>query len=51
MHYSDYLREEAARYRRLAENAHDTRVREEYLEMAAICEEVANKVDNMRASG
>ena len=51
MHYSDYLREEAARYRQLAECAHENRLKQEYLELAEVCEEVAMKVDNLRASG
>ena len=51
MHYSDYLREEADRYRRLADSAGDAQARNEYLELAAVCEEVANRVDNLRASG
>ncbi len=51
MHYSDYLREEAKRYRKLAELEHEVRQRQEYLEMAEVCEEVAVKIDNLRASG
>ena len=51
MHYSDYLREEAARYRALAECEREDRRKQEYLELAEICEEVAMKVDNLRASG
>lgn len=51
MHYSDYLREEAAHYRKLAELEHEDRQRQEYLEMADVCEEVAVKIDNLRASG
>jgi hypothetical protein len=51
MHYSDYLREQAAKYRQLAEAAEDTSVKEEFLELAAVCEEVANKIDDRRTSG
>jgi hypothetical protein len=51
MHYSDYLREQAAKYRQLAENAEDTSVKEEFLELAAVCEEVANEIDDRRTSG
>jgi hypothetical protein len=43
MHYSDYLREQAAKYRQLAEAAEDTFVKQEFLELAAVCEEVANR--------
>ena len=41
MHYSDYLREQAAKYRQLAETAEDAFVKQELLELAAVCEEVA----------
>lgn len=51
MHYSDYLREQAAEYRRLAEAADDPAVKEDLFELAAIYEEVANNVDYRRASG
>ena len=51
MHYSDYLRDQAAEYRRLAEKADDYTSKSEYLELAAACEEVAVKIDERRASG
>ena len=51
MHYSDYLREQAAKYRQLAETAEDAFVKQEFLELAAVCEEVANEIDDRRASG
>ena len=51
MHYSDYLREQAAKYRQLAETAKDAFVKQEFLELAAVCEEVANEIDDRRASG
>jgi hypothetical protein len=51
MHYSDYLREQAAEYRQLAEKAEDPAIKEDFFETAAICEEVANNVDHRRASG
>jgi hypothetical protein len=50
-HYSDYLREQATKYRDLAEKAEDAFIKEEFLELAAICEEVANDIDDRRASG
>lgn len=50
-HYSDYLREEAAKYRKLAETAEDNFVKQEFLELAHTCEEVANEIDDRRASG
>jgi hypothetical protein len=51
MHYSDYLREQAATFRQLAETADDPAVREDLFDSAAICEEVADKIDDRRASG
>ena len=51
MHYSDYLREQAAKYRQLAEAAEDPFAKQELLELAAICEEVANEIDDQRTSG
>jgi hypothetical protein len=50
-HYSDYLREEAIKYRQSAEAAHEPSARQEFLELAAVCEEVANNIDDRRASG
>jgi hypothetical protein len=51
MHYSDYLREQAAHYRALAETAADPAVKAEFLELAATCDEVADKIDDRRSSG
>jgi len=50
-HYSDYLREQAAKYRELAEKAEDIFVKQEFLELADVCDEVANNIDDRRASG
>jgi hypothetical protein len=50
-HYSDYLRDQAAKYRELAEKAEDPFIKQELLELAEVCEEVANKIDDRRASG
>jgi hypothetical protein len=51
MEYSDYLRDEAVRYRELAEKNQDSFAKKEFLELAAICEEVANDMDDQRVSG
>jgi hypothetical protein len=51
MHYSDYLREQAAKYRQLAETAEGAVAKQELLELAAVCEEVANEIDDRRTSG
>jgi hypothetical protein len=51
MHYSDYLREQAVKYRELAEQSEDAFVKQELIELATVCEEVADKIDDRRASG
>jgi hypothetical protein len=51
MDYSDYLREQAAECRRLAEAASDPATQEDLFESAAIYEEVANDLDDRRCSG
>jgi hypothetical protein len=51
MHYSDYLREQAIKYRQLAEATEDAATKQEFLELAAVCEEVANDMDDRRPSG
>jgi hypothetical protein len=50
-HYSDYLREQAVKYRELAEKAEEPGIKQEFFELAEVCEEVANKIDDRRASG
>jgi hypothetical protein len=51
MHGSDYLRDEAAKYRQFAEAAQELAAKQEFLELAAVCDEVANEMDDRRASG
>lgn len=51
VHYSDHIREQAAHYRQLAETTDDPLVKAELLDLAATCDEVANKIDDRRASG
>ena len=51
IHYSDYLREQATKYRELAEQADDDVIKQEFIELAEICEQVANDIDDRRASG
>jgi hypothetical protein len=50
MDWADYLRDEAAKYRQLAEAAEDPVVKVELLELAETCEEVANNIED-RATG
>jgi hypothetical protein len=51
MEYSDYLREQAEEYRRLAESSDDPIEKEDLFESAAICDVVANDLDDRRAAG
>ena len=51
MEYSDYLREQAAEYRMLAEASTDPAERLDFFESAEICDEVADEVDDRRAGG
>ncbi len=51
MHYSDYWREQAAHYRQQAETSSDAEARREYIELANVCEDYANQIDDLRASG
>jgi hypothetical protein len=47
----DYLREQANKYRELAEHAENRHVRDELLDLAAVCDEVANSVEDRQTSG
>jgi hypothetical protein len=51
MHNSDYFREQAVLYRELAEKALEAAAKKEYLELAATCDEVADQIEDRRASG
>ncbi len=50
-HNSDYYRDEAAKYKKLAEETTDAVKKQELLEMAAACEEIADSIDDRRSSG
>ena len=50
-HNSDYYREEATKYRELADMAKDAVTKQELLELAAACEGIADKMDDLRSSG
>ena len=47
-HNSDYYREEAAKYRELADMTKDAITKQELLELAAACEGIADKFDDLR---
>jgi hypothetical protein len=51
MDWDDYLRQQAAMYRQLAEQTEDAFIKQELLELAAVCEEVANNIEDRLASG
>ena len=46
MDWPNYLRNQAAMYRQLAEQADDAVVKSEMLELASVCEEVANDIED-----
>ena len=45
MDWPDYLRDQAAKYRQLAEQTDDPVIKNELLELASVCEEVARNID------
>ena len=47
----NYLRDEAAKYRQLAEEADDPMIKNEVLELASVCEEVANDIEDRLTGG
>jgi hypothetical protein len=51
MDWADYLRDEAAKYRQLAEQADDPIIKNEMLELASVCEEVANNIEDHLTGG
>jgi uncharacterized protein Yka (UPF0111/DUF47 family) len=51
MLFDDYLREQAEMYRELAAQARETYVREELLDLATVCDEVANNIEDRQTGG
>jgi hypothetical protein len=51
MDFDDYLRDQAAKYREIAGSAEDPVVRNEMLDLAAVCEEVADHIEDLRTGG
>ena len=51
MNFDDYLREEAEKYRRLAEQTKDPVIKQGFLELARICDEVANNIEDRMTAG
>ena len=51
MDWDDYLREEARKYRKLAEQADDPLIKQELLELAEICDKVADNIEDRMTAG
>jgi hypothetical protein len=51
MDWDDYLRDEARKYRKLAQKAYDPLIKQELLELADICEKVANNIEDHLTAG
>ena len=51
MEWDDYLRQQAATYRQLAEKAEDAVVKKELFDLADVCEEVANNIEDRLQAG
>ena len=51
MDWDDYLRQQAAMYRELAEKAEDAFIKQELLDLAVVCEEVANSIEDRLTGG
>ena len=51
MDWNDYLRTEAAMYRQLAEETENSSGKQELLDLAAVCEEVANNIEDRLTGG
>ena len=45
------FRQQASMYQQLAEKTEDALIKQELLDLAAICEEVANNIEDRRPSG
>jgi hypothetical protein len=51
MDWADYLRDEAAKYRQLAKSAEDLSIKQELLDLAAVCEEAADNFEDRMPGG
>jgi hypothetical protein len=51
MDWADYLRDQAVKYRQLAEQTDDPVVKSELLELASVCDEVANNIEDHLVGG
>jgi hypothetical protein len=51
MDWDDYLRQQAVMYLQLAAMSEDAVNKQELLDLAAVCEEVANNIEDRASSG
>ena len=51
MDFDDYLRDQAVNYRQLADCADDSLDRIEFLELAEVCDEIANNIEDRMTAG
>jgi hypothetical protein len=51
MDWDDYLRHEAVVYRQLAKRTEDVFGKQELLDLATVCEEVANSIEDRLTGG
>jgi hypothetical protein len=51
MDWPEYLRDQAAKYRQLAEKADDPVIKAELLELASVCDEVADNIEDHLTGG
>jgi hypothetical protein len=51
MDWVDDLRDQAAKYRQLAEQTDDPVIKNEMLELASVCEEVVNNIEDHLTGG
>jgi hypothetical protein len=51
MDWPDYLRDQADMYRQLAEQADDPAIKNEMLELASVCEDLASDIEDHLTGG
>ena len=51
MDWDDYLRDEARKYRKMADEAGDPLINQELLELADICDKVATNIEDRMTAG
>jgi hypothetical protein len=51
MDWPDYLRDQAVKYRQLAEQTDNPVIKAELLELASVCEEVASNIEDHLTGG